>query len=88
MSINQIIELSEFHKDNNYILCHGCYETRVLNAKNLPLCYPCTDHPIILHECMRCLEMIDENELNEEDLCENCDLVRRENYEDMRMDLD
>jgi len=88
LSINQIIKLSICHEDNNFILCHGCHETRVLTSLSLPLCYTCTDHPIILHPCARCETETDENYLSEEDLCEECDLVRREDYEDMSMDLD
>ena len=88
LSINTIIKLSEFHEDQNYILCKGCNETRVISSLHLPLCYACTDHPIVLYECDRCNTLTDENYLNEEDLCEECDIYYRENYDDMRMDLD
>ena len=75
--ILSIKELSVFHKDQNYVFCDGCQQTKVLSSRDLPLCYSCTDHPIVLHECIECLDMVDEMELNEEDQCEECDLNRR-----------
>ena len=69
-----MVQLSEFHRDNNFILCSDCHQTRVIGSDNLPLCYVCKQKDAVIqyHPCNECGMEIDEMALDTEDLCPDC----------------